>query len=125
MGTVEIICSNCGAEAFLNREPVYEGLAKTGERLRCSACGYEYPSEATVPFKARPKTPKVFSDADRSAKVDVFDEGENRRLCRYCANYIVNPFTQYCSLHKKEVQATDTCGQFKAAENTSKKPPPL
>ena len=116
MKTVEIICRNCAADTLLRREAVYDGFTKTGEKLLCSACGFEYASEEDVPFKARSAEPEVFTDADRSARVEVFDEGENSALCRYCANYIVNPFTQFCSLHKKEVQATDTCGQFEKAE---------
>jgi hypothetical protein len=119
MKAVEIICSHCGADTLLNREAVYDGFIRNGERLICSCCGYEYASEDEVPFKERKAEPKVFTDADRSAKIAVFDEGENQRLCRYCANYIVNPFTQFCALHKKEVQATDTCERFQqAAERT-------
>lgn len=116
MKAVEIICRNCGADSLLKREAVYDGFTKTGERLTCSSCGFEYASEESVPFKARRADPVVFTEADRSAKVEVFDEGETRRLCRYCANYIVNPFTQFCAFHKKEVQATDTCQQFQEAE---------
>lgn len=114
---VEILCSNCGQEAFLTREPLYEGLAKTGERLTCSACGFEFSSEADVPFKERADAPSVFTEDDRSEKVDVFEEGENLRLCRYCAEYVVNPFTQFCSLHKKEVEATDSCENFRTRED--------
>lgn len=109
---VEIICTHCGVESFLKREPLYEGLKKTGEELSCSACGFVFPSEAEVPFKAGAKVPQIFTDADRSKKVKVFDEGESLRFCRYCASYVVNPFMQFCSLHKKEVQATDSCSQF-------------
>ncbi len=116
MSAVEILCSNCGADTLLKREAVYDGFTKTGEMLTCSNCGYEYASEAEVPFKEKQAAPTVFTDADRSAKIEVFDAKENRRLCRYCANYIVNPFTQFCSLHRKEVQATDTCNQFEEAE---------
>ncbi len=116
MKAVEIICTNCGADTFLKREAVYDGFTKTGERLTCSSCGHEFASEADVPYKTKRAEPRIFTDADRSAKVEVFDEGENAQLCRYCANYIVNPFTQFCSLHKKEVQATDTCPQFEQAE---------
>jgi hypothetical protein len=119
MSAVEIICSHCGADTFLNREAVYDGFTKTGEKLICAACGFEYASEDEVPFKARHAEPEIFTDADRSAKVEVFDDGENRQLCRYCANYIVNPFTQFCALHKKEVQATDTCNRFEPAEERS------
>lgn len=112
MSAVEIICRNCGADALLKREAVYDGFAKTGEKLVCSSCGFEYASEADVPFKQKRAEPEIFTEADRSAKVEVFDEEENKRLCRYCANYIINPFTQFCSMHKKEVQATDSCEHF-------------
>ena len=113
---VEIICSECGAETFLNREAVYEGLKKTGEQLSCSACGHIYTSEEEVPYKKEEHTPVVFTDADRSEKIKVFEEGENKRLCRYCAEYVVNPFMQFCSRHKKEVQATDSCEDFRPSD---------
>ncbi len=116
MKTVEIICRNCGANTLLKREAVYDGFTKTGEKLTCSSCGFEYASEAAVPFKIRSDQPVIFTEADRSAKVEVFDEGENARLCRRCAHYIVNPFTQFCSVHKKEVQATDSCAAFEPAQ---------
>ena len=112
MKSVEIICSHCGNETLLQREAVYEGFNRVGERLTCSSCGFEYASPEDVPFKEKRTAPKLFTDADRSKKVKVFDESENARLCRYCANYIVNPFTQFCAIHKKEVQATDTCPRF-------------
>jgi hypothetical protein len=118
MSAVEILCSNCGADTLLKREAVYDGFTKIGERLMCSSCGYEYTSEEEVPFKTQQDAPRIFTEADRSARVEVFDEGEHRRLCRYCANYIVNPFTQFCALHRKEVQATDTCDRF---EQTAEK----
>lgn len=122
MSAVEIICRSCGADALLKREAVYDGFAKAGEKLICSSCGFEYADEADVPFKAANNEPVIFTEADRSEKVDVFDEAENRSLCRYCANYIVNPFTQFCAHHKKEVQATDTCPQFKEATEQEDKP---
>jgi len=103
---------------LLNREAIYDGFSKTGEKLICSACGHEYASEANVPFKEQKSEPVIFTEADRSTKVEVFDEDENKYICRYCANYIINPFTQFCSAHKKEVQATDTCDRFSEAEET-------
>ena len=115
MSAVEIICRNCGADTLLKREAVYDGFTKTGDKLVCSSCGFEYGSEAEVPFKADTTEPKIFTEADRSAKVVVFDESENKRLCRYCASYIVNPFTQFCAVYNKEVQATDTCERFEQA----------
>ena len=120
MSAVEIICRNCGADALLHREAVYDGFTKVGEKLTCSACGHEYAGEADVPFKSKKADPVVFTEADRSKQVEVFADAENRRLCRYCAHYIVNPFTQFCAIHKKEVQATDSCERFEEArENGS------
>jgi len=119
---VEIVCTHCGAEAFLKREPVYEGLKKTGEELSCSACGFVFTSEAEVQFKERAAAPQIFTAADRSKLVKIFDEGENKSICRYCANYVVNPFIQFCSRHKKEIQATDSCPQFSPAPETPAKP---
>jgi hypothetical protein len=119
---IEIICSACGAEALLLRAPRFEGLRKTGEILTCAACGHEYASEADVPFKARPAV-KVFTEADRSAPVKVFRAGEAERLCRHCVHYVVNPFMQWCGVHKKEVEATDTCDRFQRRPDP--KPPPL
>jgi ribosomal protein L37E len=115
MKPVEIICRNCGADTLLQREAVYDGFTKIGDKLSCSACGFTYESDDIVPYKTKTKEPVIFTEADRSAAVEVFNDGENQNLCRYCANYIVNPFTQFCSTHKKEVQATDTCPQFEQA----------
>lgn len=107
----EIQCPACGQETLLLRQPRYEGFAKIGETLSCASCGHAFASEAEVPFKQRAKM-DVFTESDRSKPVEVFTEGEHRRLCRYCAHYVLNPFMQWCGLHKKEVQATDSCDQF-------------
>jgi hypothetical protein len=109
---VEIICTACGEETLLKREPIYEGLAKTGELLTCVSCGHQFENEDTVPFKQRAATPNLFAESDWIRPAPLFDADENKRLCRYCANYVINPFMQYCSTRKKEVQATDTCEQF-------------
>ena len=125
MSAVEIICRNCGADTLLHREALYDGFTKTGEKLSCAACGFEYCAESDVPYKAQEMEPVIFTEDDRPAKVEVFDDAENKRLCRYCANYIVNPFTQFCSIHKKEVQATDTCSQFEEATEPDESTSPI
>ncbi len=113
--SIAITCTACGAESLLVRRPVYDGFKRTGESLHCAACGHTFASEADVPFKEA-KRPAVFTEADRSAAVQVFEEAEGRRLCRYCAHYVVNPFTQWCGVHKKEVEATDSCDRFEKRE---------
>jgi hypothetical protein len=119
----EIVCPACGAEALLLRQPRYEGFTKVGESLRCAACGHFFAGEDEVPYKHRPEA-EIFTDADRSAEVKVFSEGEADRLCRHCVHYVVNPFMQWCGLHKREVEATDTCGKFhrKARRREPEKP---
>ena len=112
---IEIECSACGQESLLKRVPQYEGFKRVGDTLTCASCGHVFASEAEVPFKSGRK-PAVFTEADRPKAVRVFDEHEKDRICRYCKNYVVNPFTQRCSLHHRTVEATDTCPQFERAE---------
>jgi hypothetical protein len=54
----------------------------------------------------------VFDESDRARKVDVFAREKRGQNCRYCGHYLVNPFTQRCALHFREVQATDCCDDF-------------
>ncbi len=116
-GKVELRCPACGRDSWLLRKPKYEGFTKVGETLACALCGHEFSSEAEIPFKDRRK-PQVFSEDDRPRPVKVFHEDEKGKMCRYCAEYVVNPFLQRCGKHHCEVQATDTCPHFKS------KPPP-
>lgn len=108
---VEIVCTACGADTLLKREPVYDGFKKTGEKLSCTACGQVFASEDEVPYKERREV-KIFTEADRMKKVEVFSESDKGGTCRHCAHYLKNPFTQRCELTFKEVQATDTCPKF-------------
>ena len=114
---VELRCPACGRDSWLLRKPKYEGFTKTGEALTCALCGHEFASEAEIAFKDS-RTPRVFSEADRPRPVKVFRADEQGKMCRYCAEYVVNPFLQRCGLHRCEVQATDTCPHFRP------KPPP-
>ncbi len=107
----EIICSACGKETMLLREANYDGFIRTGDVLRCASCGHIYADESDVAYKEIAEQ-KVFTDADRPEAVHVFSEGENKRLCRYCNHYVVNPFMQWCGIKRAEVQATDTCEHF-------------
>lgn len=112
MQSIEIICSVCSKDTLLKRESIYEGFKKVGEELSCAACGHIFQTEADVPFKEAKVTTSIFTDDDRTQPIQIFNADENSRLCRYCANYVINPFVQFCSIHKKEVQATDTCEKF-------------
>ena len=110
----EFRCPFCGRESWVVRKPVYDdSFTKTGETLSCAMCRKEFKSEAEIPYKDR-VGPKVFTEDDRPRPVKVFEEGENAQMCRYCAEYVVNPFWQRCGLHKCEVEATDTCPHFRA-----------
>ncbi len=117
--SVEILCSACQAEALLIRTPKYDGFTRVGEVLTCAACGHEYSDEEAVPFKAK-QALHVFTEDDRPEQVEVFEEGETERLCRYCQNYVVNPFMQWCAHHNKEVEATDTCKDFEKKQEKEK-----
>lgn len=102
------------------REPVYDGFTRTGESLRCALCAHSFASIEEVPVSAS-SAPAIFTDADKPRPVHVFDETEKGRMCRYCKEYVVNPFLQRCGLHRCEVEATDTCPRFAPHPPT---PPP-
>jgi ribosomal protein S27E len=107
-------CPACNKETFVIKEAVYEGFTRIGERMKCAVCGHLFePPTETAPVK---KTPDIFSEDDKSPVLNVFGEGENRVICRYCKHYLVNPFKQWCGFHKKEVEATDTCSSFSVRE---------
>lgn len=114
-GSLEIHCPGCQKESLLVREPVYDGFTRTGDTLKCMTCGHTFDDEESVPYVHRGDA-GVFTDEDRPERVEVFSEGEAGQLCRYCAMYVVNPFLQWCSYHKREVQATDSCDQFVAKD---------
>ena len=61
-----------------------------------------FENENDIIFKKSLTNKIIFTDEDRSENIKIFDKNENNQLCRYCAFYIVNPFTQYCSIHKKK-----------------------
>ena len=111
MKSAAIRCSACGQEAFLVREPVFDGLKKVGETLKCSACGHVYKSEADVPFVEADGVPDLFSTDDREEKPDLFS-GDMPKFCRHCVHYVANPFRQWCGLHQRDVRATDSCPSF-------------
>ena len=113
--SLEILCSECGEDTLVRREPKYDGFKKVGETFTCMACGHEFPDGNAVPFKQR-KAPDVFGEDDKPDIVDLFRDDEKRRNCRYCEHYTVNPFTQRCGLHDKPIEATDLCGDFKEPE---------
>ena len=105
-----IRCPACGEESLLKRVPRYEGFKKVGESLKCVDCGHEFADEAEAP--PAKKKPAIFTEEDAPKAVRIFQDAEKGRCCRYCRHYVVNPFTQRCSFHRKEVQATDVCAQF-------------
>ena len=47
---------------------------------------------------------------------DIFSACEKQRCCRYCKHYVVNPWTQRCGLHERNVEATDLCDDFDRAQ---------
>ena len=109
--SIEIKCTHCGQESLLRREAVYDGFTKVGETLSCIACGHEFPDEENVPYKEPPKV-SIFSELERPRALRVFDADQDMRNCRHCSHYLNNPFTQWCSLHRKEVASTDSCERF-------------
>ncbi len=117
--SIEIICPACGQDTILKRTPRYDGFKRSGDDLNCASCGHSFACESKVPFKVKKKN-ITFDPSELEAKPEVFKKGEAARLCRLCANYVVNPFIQRCALLRKEVEATDTCRHFKKQKQPPK-----
>ncbi len=121
---MEIVCPHCGREALLIRKPRYDGFTRVGEEQRCSLCGEEIAPEAEV-APGHDTKPRVFTEDDQPARVEIFADEPRGRLCRHCAHYTVNPFRQWCGLHRREVEATDTCPQFEKRKEADPPAPPV
>lgn len=121
--SAEIACPICREFTLLLREPIFEGLKKTGEKLLCSSCGHRFASEHDLVFKGKTSI-QVFSDADRSVTPKLFEEGE-LTTCVHCRHYVVNPFMQWCGRHRREVAATDSCVDFEKPPADSEAPKAL
>ena len=116
------VCPACGEDTLFVTESVYDGFRKTGETRRCTQCGHilrdtggRKPSAGkTAAPGANPLWDAFAKDStdDTPALFDI--EAETGKLCRKCTHYVVNPFTQRCMLHDREVEATDSCEQFSA-----------
>ncbi|MBN1673025.1 MAG: hypothetical protein JXR37_18410 [Kiritimatiellae bacterium] len=112
---VQIVCSACGADTLLVREPQFEGIRRVGEILKCATCGHVYAAEEEVPFKDAAR-PRLFRPPPPPVKPGVLSEEQKVLTCRLCRHYVVNPFTQRCGLHNRTVDATDTCPDFAPPE---------
>jgi hypothetical protein len=111
---LEIICSTCGKETFVKKEPIYDGFKRVGEKFKCVSCGHVFEDKTQIPFKKKEGEQKIFKkEQDIPKPPKIFTGTENARLCRYCKHYVVNPFVQRCGLLQKEIEATDTCDKFK------------
>jgi hypothetical protein len=113
---LEITCTECGVETLVRKEPVYDGFKKVGEKVFCASCGHEFSDENNVPYMEKKPALSIFDDSDKPKKLDIFKDEERVQNCRHCEYYLVNPFVQRCSLHEKEVDATDVCFDFKLKE---------
>ena len=109
------ICSTCQEETLFTREPVYDGFKKTGEALTCSKCGQSSTDMTGGGTGKTDPLAALFGEDAAPEKMELFDvEAETATSCRKCKHYVVHPFTQRCSLHEKEVAATDVCPDFEA-----------
>lgn len=109
-------CPSCNKDVLFVSEKQYDGFSVVGEILRCTECGGEQQASETAATKKADPLADLFSDADLEKNPQVFDGNENATMCRYCMHYVVNPFRQRCMVHEKDVDATDTCGDFEAAD---------
>lgn len=94
-----ILCPKCKQKAPLKVEKLYDDAFRiVGEKRTCSFCRKELAEDQINYVEIKEQT--------------IFDPTAERKICHYCKNYVVNPWTQKCTRWEKEVTATDSCDQF-------------
>ena len=109
-------CAHCQQEAWIQEETIYDGFTPRRTVLVCALCGAACPPEITAKTEADSPLVNLFGTLEKAP--EIFSENEAKNLYRYCGSYVVNPFTQFCSHHKKEVEATDSCPAFTPRRNS-------
>lgn len=97
-GSKKIFCPCCRQESAVKVVKKYDGFTLVGEMDTCAFCGYEFNEEE----------PEFINDHPPG----WVNDGNLKKICRRCQHYVINPFVQKCVLHEREVEATDTCGDF-------------
>ena len=94
-----VLCPSCQQKTPLKVEKVFDDhFNLIGEKKLCSFCKFEFQGE-DIP---------IIHQKSQS----IFDPHAERNICQYCKSYVMNPWTQKCTLWNREVTATDTCEKF-------------
>ena len=98
----EAHCPQCERESWIVARPQYDGFRKVGETRHCFFCGYRFPDDdSRIEFIEK-------------KELNIFDREAARKVCGHCRHFVVNPFTQKCAIHRREVTALDSCDRFEA-----------
>jgi len=114
----DIVCAECGKDAFVAKKSIMDGWTKKGEVFVCSACGAELgPADsAEAPkgvgggSKAAAAASILGLELEEKKRLDATEE--ERRFCRDCANFVSHPFLSRCELHGTNVNPMDDCEDF-------------
>ena len=121
------LCPRCGKNSFLKKESVMDGWKKTGEVLKCAACGMTVEevggTDGSAPAAA-PSPEKRASDA-LAALLGGIDEvktvspltGAERRFCRDCRFRVASAFRMYCTKRERDVNPMDDCPDYRSRES--------
>lgn len=97
-----IKCPACKERSFINLKKEFAGFKISAEKKTCALCGYEFMQDEEIEYiEENP----LFKDED-----------DEKRFCRDCRYYVIHPWTQRCTLHRKDVTALDTCPDFQPPE---------
>jgi protein-arginine kinase activator protein McsA len=123
----DIVCAECGKEAFVAKRSIMDGWTKKGEVFVCSACGAELgPASPDVSGSAGPsgggsKAAMAASllglELEERKRLDATEE--ERRFCRDCANFVSHPFLSRCERHVTYVIPMDDCEDFEPKRGDS------
>lgn len=113
-------CPHCGENTFLRLESVMDGWTKTGEVLKCSACGAVVGTPETTPAKGKEKAKDnkrsalaaLLGGDDTEPVVDAGFFATEKRFCRDCEHRIMTAFRIRCGKTNRDVGPMDDCPEF-------------
>ena len=116
----KIKCPHCGEYAFFKEKKIYDdSFTLTGVKHICFLCGAEADIKAeTGTGNSRGALDKLSKllGGETVGKVSLDLADDEVRFCCHCTHYIKHPFMNRCGLTLKEIEATDSCENFKAHE---------
>ena len=117
----KITCPHCGEKSFVREKRSFNDDLTRGEaQFFCALCGQQLIPEKEAPQASEKETRldrlSQLLGGEKIRKVTLAPDEEDGHFCLHCTHFLTNPFVCRCGLTFKEIEATDSCSDFEAAD---------